>query len=261
MPAVAMTDHGNLFGAIEFYQEAKKAGIKPIIGCEVYMAPGEALGEAGGLGAGCGLSLHPAGAGRGRATGTWSSSSPSRTSTACITSRGSTRKCWRRYSAGLIGMSGCLKGEINQGILSDQPQKAREALDSFVQILGTREFLPRTARPRHRGAAAVQRRRCRRWRKEFGVGLVAANDVHFLERVASRGARCDDLHRHRLECRRRAAHAVRARALLQEPRRRCAPCLQRHPEAVENTLRIAERCDLKLEFGKPKYPNYTPPEG
>ncbi len=62
MPAVAMTDHGNLFGAIEFYQEAEKAGIKPIIGCEMYMALGKLLGKAGGLGPGRGISFHAAGA-------------------------------------------------------------------------------------------------------------------------------------------------------------------------------------------------------
>ena len=66
MPAVAMTDHGNLFGAIEFYQEAAKAGIKPIIGCEMYMAPGQALREAGRHRPGSRLPFHPPGPGRDR---------------------------------------------------------------------------------------------------------------------------------------------------------------------------------------------------
>ncbi len=106
-----------------------------------------------------------------------------------------------QYSEGLIGMSACLKGEINQGILNDQPQKAREALDSFVHILGRENFFLEL---HDHGIEAQQR--CNAalpgLAREFGVGLVAANDVHFLERAALRGARCDDLHRHRLECRR-----------------------------------------------------------
>ncbi len=71
MPAVAMTDHGNLYGAIEFYQEAKKAGIKPIIGCEVYLAPGSHAGEEGRARAQAQLAPHAAGARQTRATRTW----------------------------------------------------------------------------------------------------------------------------------------------------------------------------------------------
>ncbi len=164
-----------------------------------------------------------------------------------------------RNSAGLIGMSACLKGEINQAILNDQPQKAREALDSFVQILGRENFFLEL----HDHGIEAQGR-CNAvlptLAKEFGVGLVAANDVHFLERshyeahdvmiCIGTGANVADERRMRYVPELYFKSPEEMRVLF-----------ARHPDAVENTLRIAERCNLELEFGKPKYPNYTPPEG
>ena len=258
MPAVAMTDHGNLFGAIEFYQEAHKAGIKPIIGCEMYMAHGK-------------LSEKQASSARDAA---YHFTLLARDETGYrnlvkLVSIGHLdgmyykpridKEHLAQYSAGLIGMSACLKGEINQGILNDQPQKAREALDSFVQILGRENFFLEL---HDHGIEAQQR--CNAvlptLAREFGVGLVAANDVHFLERshyeahdvmiCIGTGSNVADERRMRYVPELYFKSPAEMRALFAS-----------HPEAVENTLRIAERCDLQLEFGKPKYPNYTPPQG
>jgi DNA polymerase-3 subunit alpha len=258
MPAVAMTDHGNLFGAIEFYQEALKAGIKPIIGCEMYMSPG-------------------------RMTEKQASSARDAAYHFTLLARDETgygnlvklvsaahldgmyykpridKEKLAEFSSGLIGMSGCLKGEINQGILADQPQKSREAIDAYVQILGRENFFLEL---HDHGIEAQQR--CNATlpglAKEFGVGLVAANDVHFLERshydahdvmiCIGTGSNVADERRMRYVPELYFKSPEEMRALFQA-----------HPDAVANTLRIAERCNLKLEFGKPKYPNYTPPEG
>jgi len=258
MPAVAMTDHGNLFGAIEFYQEAQKAGIKPIIGCEMYMAPGK-------------LSEKQAASARDAAFH-FTLLARDETGYRNLVKLVSIahldgmyykpridREVLAQYSAGLIGMSACLKGEINQGILNDQPQKAREALDTYVQILGRENFFLEL---HDHGIEAQQR--CNATlptlAREFGVGLVAANDVHFLERThheahdvmlcIGTGSNVADERRMRYVPELYFKSPAEMRALF-----------ARHPEAIENTLLIAERCDLKLEFGKPKYPNYNPPEG
>ena len=181
MPAVAMTDHGNLFGAIEFYQEAEKAGIKPIIGCEMYMALGK-------------LSEKQAASARDAAyhfTLLARDEEGYRNLVKLVSiahldgmyyKPRIDKEVLAQYNGGLIGMSACLKGEINQGILSDQPQKSRDALDSFVQILGRENFFLEL---HDHGIEAQQR--CNAvlpgLAEEFGVGLVAANDVHFLERA------------------------------------------------------------------------------
>jgi DNA polymerase-3 subunit alpha len=258
MPAVAMTDHGNLFGAIEFYQEAQKAGIKPIIGCEMYMALGK-------------LSEKQAGSARDAAYH-FTLLAQDETGYRNLVKLVSIahldgmyykpridKEVLAQHSAGLIGMSACLKGEINQAILADQPRKAREALDSFVQILGRENFFLEL-----HDHGIEDQQRCNAHlpalAKEFGVGLVAANDVHFLERAhheahdimicIGTGSNVADERRMRYVPELYFKSAAEMRALFAA-----------HPDAIENTLRIAERCDLKLEFGKPKYPNYTPPEG
>jgi len=253
-----MTDHGNLFGAIEFYQEAEKAGIKPIIGCEMYMALGK-------------LSEKHAASARDAAyhfTLLARDEAGYRNLVKLVSiahldgmyyKPRIDKEVLAQYSAGLIGMSACLKGEINQGILNDQPQKARDALDSFVQILGRENFFLEL---HDHGIEAQQR--CNAvlptLAREFGVGLVAANDVHFLERAhyeahdvmicIGTGSNVADERRMRYVPELYFKSPAEMRALFAS-----------HSDAVENTLRIAERCDLKLEFGKPKYPNYTPPEG
>ena len=258
MPAVAMTDHGNLFGAIEFYQEAEKAGIKPIIGCEIYMAPGK-------------LTDKQAASARDAAyhfTLLASNEAGYRNLVKLVSiahldgmyyKPRIDKEVLAQYSEGLIGMSACLKGEINQGILNDQPQKSREALDSFVQILGRENFYLEL---HDHGIEAQQR--CNAvlpgLAREFGVGLVAANDVHFMERshyeahdvmiCIGTGSNVADERRMRYVPELYFKSPAEMRALFSN-----------HPEAVENTLRIADRCGLKLEFGKPKYPNYNPPEG
>ncbi len=258
MPAVAMTDHGNLFGAIDFYQEAGRHGIKPIIGCEMYMAPGK-------------LTEKQAASARDAAYHftLLAQDETGYRNLVKLVSIGHLdgmyykpridKEVLAQHSAGLIGMSACLKGEINQGILSDQPQKSREALDTFIQILGRENFFLEL---HDHGIEAQQR--CNAalpaLARDFNVGLVAANDVHFLERAhheahdvmlcIGTGANVADERRMRYVPELYFKSPAEMRALFAH-----------HPDALDNTLRIAERCNLKLEFGKPKYPNYTPPEG
>jgi DNA polymerase-3 subunit alpha len=257
MPAVAMTDHGNLYGAIEFYQAAKKQGIKPIIGCEAYMAPGQ-------------ISDRP---------------NTARASSYHFTLLAKDAEGYRNlvklistahldgmhykpridkellasHSAGLIGMSGCLKGEINMAIQSDNLAKARQSAGEFREILGAENFFLEL---HDHGIEAQQK--CNAalpsLAKEFGLGLVAANDVHFLERThhdahdvmicIGTGKMVHDERRMRYTPELYFKSGAEMRALFPD-----------HPSAITNTVEIAERCNLELEFGVSKYPEYPAPEG
>lgn len=258
MPAVAMTDHGNLFGAIEFYQEARKAGIKPIIGCEMYMAPGSMLDR-------------QASSARDAAyhfTMLAKDETGYRNLVKLVSAAHLDGYYYKprvdkeflaKHSGGLIGLSGCLKGEINMHIQADQIAKARQSCAEFRDILGPENFFLEL---HDHGIEAQQK--CNATlvplAKEFGVGLVAANDVHFLERehheahdvmiCIGTGAMVADEKRMRY-----------VPELFFKSQAEMASLFPEHPEALANTLLIADRCNLELEFGKPKYPNYTPPKG
>jgi len=257
MPAVAITDHGNLHGAIEFYQEATKAGLKPIIGCEAYMAPGAikdrpnnqrdaayhftllAKDEAGyrnlvkmiSIAHLDGFHYKPR----------------------------IDKELLAKHSSGLIGLSGCLKGEINMAIQSDNLAKARQSVAEFRDILGAENFFLEM----HDHGIEVQEK-CNailpKLAHEFGLGLVAANDVHFLERshhethdvmvCIGTGKMVHDERRMRYTPELYFKSSDEMRALFPN-----------HPEAITNTLAIADRCNLALEFGVSKYPEYPAPEG
>jgi len=179
MPAVAITDHGNLHGAIEFYQAATNAGIKPIIGCEAYMAPG---------------TIKDRPANQRDAAYHFTLLAKDETGYRNLVKMISIahldgfhykpridKELLAKHSAGLIGLSGCLKGEINMAIQSDNRAKARQRVAEFRDILGAENFFLEM----HDHGIEAQHK-CNqvlpRLAQEFGLGLVAANDVHFLER-------------------------------------------------------------------------------
>jgi len=179
MPAVAITDHGNLHGAIEFYQEATAAGIRPIIGCEAYMAPGSIKDRPNSQ---RDAAYH--------FTLLAKDAAGYRNLVKLITiahldgyhyKPRIDKELLAAHSTGLIGLSGCLKGEINMAIQSDQLSKARQSVAEFRDILGADNFFLEL---HNHGIDAQQK--CNRvlpeLAREFGVGLAAANDVHFLER-------------------------------------------------------------------------------
>ena len=257
MPAVAITDHGNLYGAIEFYQEAKDAGVKPIIGCEAYMAPG---------------SIKDRPNNQRDAAYHFTLLAKDETGYRNLVKLISTahldgmhykpridKELLAAHSSGLIGMSACLKGEINMALQSDNLPKARQSAADFRDILGAENFFLEL---HDHGIEAQQK--CNRvlptLAKEFGLGLVAANDVHFLERVhheahdvmicIGTGKMVHDERRMRYVPELYFKSADEMQALFSE-----------HPSALTNTLEIAERCDLVLEFGKSKYPEYPAPDG
>src|SRR6478735_1096699 len=255
MPAVAITDHGNLFGAIDFYQCAKAAGIKPIIGCEAYITSGSHKEK------------------------------PSRESNFHFTLLAENETGYRNlvklisaahldgfyyrpridkdllasHADGLIGLSGCLASEINSALQSGKVEKAQSLTAEYRDIFGPRNFFIEL----HDHGMAEQKQ-CNahlpKFAREFGLGLVAANDVHFLRRSDHRAhdvllcintaTKIEDEQRMRYEPELYFKSPAEMREIFRD-----------FPEAITNTLEIADRCNLEIEFGKSKYPEYPVPAG
>jgi DNA polymerase III subunit alpha len=164
-----------------------------------------------------------------------------------------------QHSAGLIGLSGCLAGEVNSALQANNVQKATAAAAEYRDILGAENFFVEL-----HDHGLEEQKWCNavlpKIAKDLGLGLVAANDVHFLSREDH------------------DAHDVMlcigtGKMVADESRMKYAPELyfkspaemralfKDHPDAIANTLRIGERCDVTIEFGRSKYPEYPVPQG
>lgn len=252
MPAVAITDHGNLFGAIEFYQEAQRAGVKPIIGCETYVAPGSHKDRPGSR---RDAAYH--------FTLLAQSETGYRNLVKLITAAHLDgfhyapridKGLLSAHAAGLIGLSGCLAGEINTAIRANNLEKAKQSAAEYRDILGPENFFMEM-----HDHGMEEQRLCNRVlptiARDIGVGLVAANDVHFLRRsdhdahdvmlCIGTGKMVQDENRMRYVPELYFKSPAEMREVFRD-----------FPEAITNTLEIAERCRVDLEFGRSKYPEY-----
>ena len=255
MPAVAVTDHGNMFGAVEFYSKAMSAGIKPIIGCEVYVAPGSRFTK-------------------GNARG--SSEASYHLVLLCMNLTGYKNIChlvsaayregfyykpridWdllSQYNEGLIAMSACLGGELPTLINLNHPEEALERARQMSQIFDDRRFylelqenyLPEQAKA-NAGLVEIA--------KELDLPLVASNDCHYLSRedafahevllCIQTGKTMDDPNRMRF---------CNDEFYVKSPEE-MMKLFPDHPEAIANTIQIAERCNLVLDFDTYHFPQY-----
>jgi DNA polymerase-3 subunit alpha len=260
-PALAITDHGAMFGAIEFYQAARAKGIKPIIGCEVYVAPGRMTEKK--QGAGMRDVYHHLGLLARDETGY---KNLIRLTTAAhlegyYYKPRIDKEILARHSEGLIAMSGCLASEIPDLIMKDQTAKARDAVDWFKQTLGADNFFLELQNHGIPEQAKVNRQLIA-WAKDFGLKLVATNDVHYIEKSHSHAHDC-------LVC-------IGTQSMLSDPKRMSAGYVPEQfylrsaeemkarfaevPDAVKNTLEVAEKCNLEIKFGELHYPVFDPPE-
>jgi DNA polymerase-3 subunit alpha len=259
-PALAITDHGVLYGAIDFYQAAREAGIKPIIGCEVYVAPGSRLEKKAGSGGRD--AYHHLGLLAKDETGY---KNLVRLATAAhlegyYYKPRIDKELLAAHSQGLIALSGCLASEIPELITKDQLDRARDTIDWFKQTLGAENFYLELQNHGIAEQAKVNRQLIA-WAREFGLKLVATNDVHYVEREHSHAHDC-------LIC-------IGTQTQLSDPKRmryqpqqfylRSAEEMKERfsevPEAVRHTLEVAEKCNLEIQFNKLHYPVFHPPEG
>src|SRR5207249_9540088 len=165
------------------------------------------------------------------------------------------------HREGLIALSGCLASEIPEWIQKDQLDKARDTIDWFKQTLGAENFYLELQNHGLPEQAKVNRHLIP-WAQEFGLKLVATNDVHYVEKSHSHAHDC-------LVC-------IGTQSLLSDPKRMSAGYAKEQfylrsaeemkarfaeaPEAVQNTLEVAEKCNLEIEFGKLHYSEFHPPE-
>lgn len=261
MPALAITDHGSMYGAIKFHRAAKAAGIKPILGCELYMAPGSRL-ERAPVAEGGDQTYHLTVLARNEEGYRNLIQLVTRAHLEGFYYRPRVdRELLERYRRGLIAMSGCLSGEINQLLLSGLREKARLAASYYRELFGPEGFYLELQEQGLEEQKLLIPEMIELG-KEVGIPLVATNDVHYLD------------HRdHR-------AHEVllciqTGKTINDEKRLRMASdqfyfkspgemktIFAELPDALSNTRVIAEMCELELEFGvRHHLPNYDPPPG
>ena len=265
MPAATITDHGNMFGALEFYDLAKKYEIKPIIGCEAYVAAKsrhdralKAEGEANGLDD---RSFHLTLLARNQ-TGYQNLMK--------LVSLGYTegfyykprmdKEILRMHSEGLIALSGCLKGEIASLLIRNQPDNAKRTALEYAQIFEPGSFyleIQSNGIPEQ----TVANEGLIRLSGELSLPLVATNDCHYLRKSDARAHEvllCIQTGKTILDEKRFKFHTDQ---LYFKPPEEMAKEFAHVPEALQNSLVIAEKCNLKLDLGSYHFPVFPVEEG
>ena len=253
MPALAVTEHGNMFSSVIFHDHAKQRGVNPILGCEVYVAPGSRLTKSGNIGETANHLVLLAETNEGYHN------------LIKLVSSGYTEGFYYKpridkdllaqHSKGLIGLSSCLKGEVASEIRTGRERKALEAAAQFRDILGRGQLFPRDAVSGHRRAAGRQQRAgADRARSEHA----ARGDQRRALPAARRSspARHPALHRHGQERQRSRSAAVPRRSVLSEDRRGNAEGLRRDPRGARKHAahrrtvprRYSERQELPAEL-------------
>ncbi len=259
MPAVAVTEHGNMFSAVTFHDHARDRGVKPILGCEVYVAPNSRHDRGGPVSENDNHLVLLAETREG-----WHNLIK-------LVSAGYTEGFYRKpridkellakHARGLIGLSSCLKGEIPQALTTDQTAKALSAAGTFRDILGQDNFFLELQwhgieeqRIVNRGLAPLA--------KDLGLPLVATNDVHYLrhgDHVPHDILLCIGTARSVNDRDRLRYHGDQF--YLKTGDEMLKTFSGEFPEAISNTVRIAERCAVDLSGTENHLPNFDVPEG
>ena len=256
MPAVALTDHGNMFGAIDFYQKAKKKGIKPLVGSEVYVAPKSRFDKR--VESSTRTSYHLV---------LLCKNETGYKNLLRLVSLGYLegfyykpridKELLRQHSEGLIALSACLQGEIQSRFLKEGYEKARSTLEEYYSIFGDDFYLevqnhgiPEEDQVRV-GVFALA--------KEMNIKVIATNDIHYLKQrhheahdvllCLQTGKDFDDPSRMRY-----TSHQL----YFKSPDE-MAKLFADTPEVLENTLEVAEKCNLELNFDEYHLPYFQIP--
>ena len=260
MDSVAITDHGVMYGVIDFYKAAKAAGIKPILGCEVYVAPGSRFDKEA----------------KGNSESRYyhlvllAENETGYHNLVKLVSRGFTEGYYYKprvdmalleeFHEGIIALSACLAGEVARNAVRGLYEEAKEAALRYEQIFGKDNFfleLQDHGMPEQQmvNQALV------RMSRETGIGLVATNDVHYtyaddvkphdILLCLQTGKKLADEDRMRYEG---GQYYIKSEAEM-------SALFPYAPEALANTQKIADRCKVEIEFGVTKLPRYDVPEG
>ena len=258
MPAVAITDHGAMFGVVDFYKEALDAGVKPLIGCEVYVAPRSRLQKEPKLDD---YQYHLT---------LLAKNQEGYRNLMRVVSAGYIEGFYykprvdhellSKHSSGLIALSGCLAGEIPSRLHRGRDSEARELAGRYREIFGPGNFYLELQDHRLPEQQAVNKGLCNLAR-DLGIGLVATNDVHYISRkdaaihdvllCIQTGKTIHDSNRMKFET---------DEFYFKSPDE-MAELFREHPEALQNTLEIADRCRVDFRFDRLYLPEYNLPEG
>ena len=256
LPALAITDHGNLYGAIKFYALCMKAGVKPIIGCELYVAPKSRF-EKNNEEGNCHLILLV-------------KDEEGYKNLVKLASLGHLegfyykpridKELLRQHAKGLIGLSACLKGEIAQAIIGNKTEEAYRLADDYLNIFGKGNFYLEIME--NGIAEQVKVNQClMKISRELDIPVVATNDVHYLDRS-------DSFAHEVLLC-------IQTQTTISDPKRfkfssdtfyfrspaEMKSIFAEIPQAVKNTLEITQKCNLTMEFSKFHLPHFPLPHG
>lgn len=259
MDSLAITDHGVMYGVIDFYKAAKKAGIKPILGCEVYVAPGSRFEKTPGESEDRYYHLV-----------LLAENNTGYQNLMKIVSRGFTEGFYYKprvdyevlteYHEGIIALSACLAGEVQRYLARGMYEMGMEAAKRYENIFGKGNFFLEL---QDHGISTQQyvNQQLVRMSEELNIELVATNDIHY---TYAEDADAHDI----LLC------IQTGKIVTDENRMRyeggqyyckspeeMAELFSYAPQAIENTYKIAQRCNVEIEFGVTKVPKYEVPEG
>ena len=259
MKALALTDHGNMFGSLRFYKECRKEGIKPIVGCEAYLAPDSRHTKSGGE---KGARYHHLGLLARDVTGY--------RNLLKLSSLGYTEGFYykprideellARHHEGLIALSGCMGGELPSLILRGETDKARARAAAYRELFGEGGYYLEVQNHGIPEQVTINRELVEISRST-GIPLVAANDVHYAARedaAAQDILLCIGMNKKVSEGKRLKFEYPEFYFKSGEEMLQALPGLE---QALANTVRIAEACDLEIPLPGPLLPHYEVPEG
>ena len=259
MNSAAITDHGVMYGVIDFYREARKQGIKPILGCEVYVAPNSRFDRetAGGESRYHHLVL-------------LAENNTGYANLMKIVSRGFTEGYYykprvdkdllRQYHEGIIALSACLAGEVQRYLSRGLTEEAKKVALEYQDIFGKGNFFLEMQDHGIPEQQLVNQRQIQ-LSKETGIELVVTNDIHYTYAEDAKphdillciqtGKKLDDENRMRYEG---GQYYVKSPPEMEA-------LFPYAKQALENTQKIADRCEVEIEFGVTKLPKYDVPDG
>ncbi len=256
MDSIAITDHGCLFGVIEFFSECEKEGIKPILGMEAYMAPGDRRERQAQPGEAAYHLLLLAENLQGYQNLLKLSSTAYRDG--FYYKPRIDKEVLSEFKDGLIATSACLGGEIPSAFLKRDAKSARKIAETYLQIFGPDRFFIEVQKQGIKEQDMVNPELAD-LAGRLGCGIVATNDVHFLHK--------EDHHAHDVLCCISMGRLISDEGRLKYPEHlylkspaEMSESLKDFPEAIENTSRIASMCDVTLDFSKRHSPVYRVPK-
>ncbi len=260
MPAVAMTDHGNIFGAVEFVNAANKAGVKPIVGCELYICKKDDHN----------IERTPPEGDSYNHLLVLAENEEGYRNLIKITSESSlhgfyykprvSKKFLAEHSKGLIGLSGCLKGEVAEFLMEEKYDAARRAAATYSDIFGKGNFYleiqDQGLEQEHRIHPALHR-----MEKDLGLPMVATNDSHYLceeDAHAQDVMLCIQTGKSIQDTNRMKFHGT---DFFVKSHKEMSLVFKDAPQVLTRTLDIAERCSMRLEKVATPFPHFEVPPG